>query len=219
MFKDKHLIGILTQPSALHCSGEDCGGMPYRVRSVHNKQVLIFSSPLLVAPKVWCTRRVSRTLTAKVSKNQCYLVVWNDSYCFTHMLDIVTEMDMLLSWTRRAYWHRIYRREVSEEHLWKELKSGLRGNTHMASAQFWALMYHIYRDKARVSSVKSSRFPVAGVVGNLINPNSPLLFPVPHTRLSDCLRVLQACFRTRRKCPSRTCSGNASNVHLGMFQI
>ena len=24
---------------------------------------------------------------------------------------------------------------------------------------------------------------------------------------------------TRRKCPSRTCSGNASNVHLEMFQI
>ena len=25
--------------------------------------------------------------------------------------------------------------------------------------------------------------------------------------------------KTRRKCPSRTCSGNASNVNLGMFQI
>ena len=52
-------------------------------------------------------------------------------------------------------------------------------------------------DKARVSSVKSSRFPVAGVAGNLINPPSPWLFPVPHTGLDDCLRVLQACFRKR----------------------
>ena len=34
-----------------------------------------------------------------------------------------------------------------------------------------------------------------------------------------CLLVFLTCTRhlTRRKCPSGTCSGNASNVHLGMF--
>ena len=35
-----------------------------------------------------------------------------------------------------------------------------------------------------------------------------------HVSREDRERIL-----TRRKCPSRTCSGNASNVHLGMFQI
>ena len=34
-----------------------------------------------------------------------------------------------------------------------------------------------------------------------------------------CLSALFHPTKTRRKCPSRTCSGNALNAHLGMFHI
>ena len=51
------------------------------------------------------------------------------------------------------------------------------------------------------------------------NPNSEFTFELILGSLCHFYPCMIFREQTRRKCPSRTCSGNASNAHLGMFQI